>query len=350
MGAPRGARARLLRRRRAHRLSHYFKQSLEALNRGSSLLLERAVSQKVRDSYRQHVERFQKFFGHTDLENQTDEDVDHGLVRYFEHLFFRGEQATVGLKILAGLMHLFPAFGRMGGRHIPLAWRGLKGWRIMTPGRSRRPETLGLWAGVANALCHMNQMLMGFFVMLSVSTYDRPSSLLALTRAGIIEPGKTRHRCFSLLLHPEELKVPSKTMDFDVSILLDSPYLQWAGPILSSLRQQARDPVWGFDYWTYLKHFRAVATRLNIKIDPYQTRHSGASIDREARWRSLPEVKQRGAWKTDKSVARYDKHARVGHSAQSYPPLLATYFDQCEACLADIFLRGRLVPLPVVSR
>ena len=64
----------------------------------------------------------------------------------------------------------------------------------------------------------------------------------------------------------------------------------------------------------------------------------------------MPEVKQQGAWKTDKSVARYDKHARIGHSAQSYPALLATYFGQCEASLADIFLRGKLVPLPVVNR
>ena len=209
------------------------------------MLLERAVSPKVRESYRQGVHRFLKFLGHPSLNNLRDEEVDMGLVRFFEHLFFKGEQATVGLRILAGLMHVYPAFGRMGGRRIPLAWRGLKGWRSMTPGRSRRPETLGLWAGVANALCHANQMLMGFFVMLSVSTYARPSSLLALTRDGIIDPGKSRHRFFSLLLHPEELKVPSKTMEYDVSILLDSGYLQWAGPILSSLRRRDRDPVWG---------------------------------------------------------------------------------------------------------
>eukprot|EP00974_Lingulodinium_polyedra_P107957 10451192-Lingulodinium_polyedra.AAC.1 len=79
--------------------------------------------------------------------------------------------------------------------------------------------------------------------MLSVSTYARPSSFLALTRAGIIAP-KGRQRSYSLLLHPEELRIPSKTMEYDVSILVDSPYMHWAGPILASLKQSGRDPVW----------------------------------------------------------------------------------------------------------
>ena len=96
--------------------------------------------------------------------------------------------------------------------------------------------------------------------------------------------------------------------------------------------------------------FRAAAARLGVWVDPYQTRHSGPSIDREAQWRTLAEVKQRGTWKADKSVQRHDKHVRLGHSAHSYAASTAVYFDQCEAALADIFFRDRFVPLPAVAR
>ena len=262
-------RRRVLARRRCHRLRLYLNESEEASERGSSFLLDRAVSAKVQTEYRRELLKFMDFLGRASLDDAGDGLVDDALVRFFEQEFFRGEQASRGLKLLAGVMHAYPEFGRTGHRRMPKAWRALRGWQRLTPGHSRRPETLGLWAGVANALCVAGQTLMGFFVMLSVSTYARPSSLLALVPEGIVEPVKSGARFWSLLLHPQELAVPSKTMDYDISIRVDSPYMEWAGQILASLRlRPAGVPVWGFDYWHYLKAFRTAAVRLNLKIDP----------------------------------------------------------------------------------
>eukprot|EP00973_Karenia_brevis_P074102 10298473-Karenia_brevis.AAC.1 len=48
-----------------------------------------------------------------------------------------------------------------------------------------------------------------------------------------------------------------------------------------------------------------------IDLSPHILRHSGPSNDRYRGRASLKEIQNRGRWKTYKSVARYEKHARL---------------------------------------
>ena len=109
----------------------------------------------------------------------------------------------------------------------------------------------------------------------------------------------------------------SKTGTKDNSVLLDSEWLQFAGPLFEELsRGKKMDYVWDFDYAEYLSVFRICCQDLQLQLVPYQARHSGPSIDRAQNVRSQEEVRKRGGWQSRQSVARYEKAGRLAAMAE----------------------------------
>ena len=89
---------------------------------------------------------------------------------------------------------------------------------------------------------------------------------------------------------------------------------------------------------------RRAASRLGLaELVPYQTRHSWASLDRVLEYRSLAEVNQRGQWWADKSVVRYDKHARLAHGYHLLGTALRAHLGVCELSLEDTLVCGKFV-------
>ena len=131
---------------------------------------------------------------------------------------------------------------------------------------------------------------------------------------------------------------------------MDSPYLQFLGPILKVLATGPKEEsVWTFTYPQYLLELKAALSELEVNetIVPYQTRHSGPSIDIARRYRSVPEAQRRGQWASVKSVQRYEKGARLGESWELLPASVRGLLEACEAALGDILLgRPHGVALP----
>ena len=122
----------------------------------------------------------------------------------------------------------------------------------------------------------------------------------------------------------------------------------WMGSAFAAIKPRpATDPVWSFAYMQLLTVFHAVMTRLGLNNKMfYQTRHSGASIDRMKKKRSSEGARRRGGWKNPKSVARYEKHARMVDSLASLPGGLRRHMDSVEIAIVDIVLRVRVVAIP----
>ena len=127
---------------------------------------------------------------------------------------------------------------------------------------------------------------------------------------------------------------------------MDSTWLQWLAPIPSILAEGGKGKcVWNFDYPAYVREFRSALARLRVTgVVPYMMRHSGPSIDRSRGWRSQDEVQKRGRWKSHRSLTRYEKHARLGHTMLSYTAEQQAHSIDCEAHIADIVL-GRKHPV-----
>eukprot|EP00973_Karenia_brevis_P086983 12061932-Karenia_brevis.AAC.1 len=75
--------------------------------------------------------------------------------------------------------------------------------------------------------------------------------------------------------------------------------------------------------------FKRVAKLLGVTPlpVPHQLRHAGASADRAQNRRPLAEVKKRGRWASDRSVARYNKENRINQALASLSSKVLNYCE-----------------------
>ena len=144
----------------------------------------------------------------------------------------------------------------------------------------------------------------------------RPSSFLAPTEGGV--------RIWVILLFPQTSTARSKTGEADDTISLDSKRCLWKGPVFERLqRRQPQDKLLlNLNYAEYMLLFRRAAANLQVDVVPCQGRHSGASVDRAAKLRTLVSIQKRGRWTSAKSVRHYEKSGRVNKSWSELAPLV----------------------------
>eukprot|EP00438_Fugacium_kawagutii_P005650 Skav219567 [mRNA] locus=scaffold886:113683:117079:- [translate_table: standard] len=305
-----------------------------------SLLEHNAIGNHTRKLYTKEMEEFVAFGRPRGLNFQNPELVDKLVVDHLNQLYSKGYRAYRGDRLTASILHFHPQYGKLGDKSLPRTWRALRGFRKLTPGRSRLAYPLPIWAAMAAELRRMNRLRMAVFMLVAVSTYARPSELLRLRLFSLVRPQAGITDSWSLLMSPEERPERSKTGEYDVSILLDSPWLlPWLPTLLKYLKQgYCEDPLWDFNYGEYSKAFMEAAKTLKLEVTPYQTRHSGPSIDRARKYRSLAEVQKRGHWKSTSSVDRYEKSARLAATFDSLPEDLKLHSRRCEHDLSAIML------------
>eukprot|EP00435_Cladocopium_sp_Y103_P072928 s29_g41.t2 len=271
-----------------------------------SFLEDKAINASTSRQYQAELDQFLMFAKPRQLDFSRQEDVDFALVKHMNNLYFAGYQSYRADRLMAAFLHRYPQYGRNGSLSLPRSWRAIKGFRKLTPGRSRKALPLAVWAAFACEMRRLSHLRMAIFLLLSVCTYARPSELLRARVFSLVRPAAGVTQTWSLLLSPEEKESRSKTGEFDTSVMLDSPWLvEWIHPILDCLkRSHPESALWDFDYSAYNRIFREVAQTFNLEVTPYQTRHSGPSIDRARNYRSQQEVQKRGQWRAQKSVMR----------------------------------------------
>ena len=336
------------------KIEKYLDYLMEEVSVGLSVLERTAVMKAVDKTYLAAAGTMLRHLAARgiNVDVDADETIDRGIVDYMNELWLKGVKAHSGNYLLAGLLHLKPEFGRLGARKLPRAWRALKGWRRLTPGKSRKAHALAVWAGVCYVMVTRGRRRMAIFVLMIVSTYARPSSLLAAGKEHLVPPVSNVNQQWSLLLHPEELESPSKTGEYDLSLVLDSPWMSsWIDSTCRALKSTDGSRLWDFDYSEIAAELRTVGKLLGVHLTLYMGRHSGPSIDRALKLRDISEVKKRGHWKSWKSVARYEKSARLASSFNNLSDDQQLFFQQCEAQLGA-FMSGLAVDisLPAVEK
>ena len=89
-----------------------------------------------------------------------------------------------------------------------------------------------------------------------------------------------------------------KTGIRDESVLMEQRWLQWVNKLLPALKAgNLEDKIWNFVGPAAAKKLKTATDTLGLSgMTMYQTRHSGASIDRVRGFRTLQEVQRRGQW------------------------------------------------------
>jgi len=350
--ALRGSRSQVLKRRSKRRIEKYLDATFDNRPESVSLLEKESVTRRVQEYYQDELDQFNVWKKDESQEKPSLTDGDALLTAYFNFLFFAGHMAPKGMKVLAAFMFFHPEYAKAGHLGLPRAWRALKGWKRLCPSQTRVPYPWAFWCGMANQMTSRGFLNMGIFTLVAVGTYLRPCQLLSLTVASLVAPMTGATSTWSLLVHPQEKPGRSKVGEADVSILLDGPMLQWMSPVFAEIRRNRlpSEPLFDFDYPAFLKIFHQCADVLAAKVTPYQTRHSGPSIDRASKFRLLDAVRQRGQWQHMKSVNRYEKHARLAKSMESLPRGVQVHLRECERQIRDVILRGAVVTLPQNAR
>ena len=272
-----------------------------------------------------------------------DAAVDEAVARVLNHWFLAGLPPSEGEVALAALMWKFPVYGKYGDHKIPRCWRAMKGWRRRAPQRSRRPHAFSLWAGIAVEMIRRGYEAMAIYLIVCLTTYMRPSEPLSILRGDLVSPVPNVSKDWHINLFPEERAERSKMYAANDSVCLTTKLAPWLDEILPTLSKGDKtERVFDFSYPTYSEIFDSCRKRLSLPaMVPYECRHSGPAIDAARGHRSRSEIKDRGRWKNEKSVIRYEQRARLAQSYQRLPVSLQSHLDLCERHLGDIVL-GRM--------
>ncbi|CAK0825147.1 unnamed protein product, partial [Prorocentrum cordatum] len=287
-------------------------EALKARSFGQYFLEVNKVTRPSALMYDRYFRDFQTWASNNGLPLNASEDISFAMLEYLEDLYFQGHSRDSGEKVIAVL-----------GR----AKIALKGFRRLAPGLSRAPlPWIGLCALVGAAL-RINELEFAQCLVFQFRTYLRPIECRGLRVAQLVPPlPGSGTKFWALLLAPEEEAIPTKTKEFDESILLDSPELR--------------------KFSSLFKRVSEAAGLGQANLHPCTTRRGGASDDALRQTRSLEEIKRRGRWAADTSVKRCEKHARVLKSLERLPKPVRDYGLAIESQLRQLLALQAKPPPP----
>ena len=320
----------------------------------TSFLVKNVVQPKTLEDYKKRLAAFREFAGTvtvTPLESMLGPELGKLVVEYFEFLFLDGAAAGEAEKVLSAIELLMPN-ARRGEENEPAGARlALRGFRRLSPTATRAPlPYVALCCMIGTAL-HLGHVEFAIAILTGFTAYLRPGELLSLTGAQLVEPLKgSGVKWWSLLLAPEEKGVPSKIGVFDETALLDTEVMLRIAPQLRRLKKKAGEQrLWSFSGQEFNDLFRTISEAASVQVlkaHPYALRHGGASHDSLHRLRTPEQIKKQGRWKSDSSVARYNKHARVVTEANKLSGAAQSYGEQVRKKLVEFILRPHLAPAP----
>ena len=209
-------------------------------------------------------------------------------------------------------------------------------------------------AAIVGVLISWKLFGMAVFIRLMFDTYLRPSEAYRLTAGSVVRPrpqGTQGYGHWALIINDASFDRPGKTGEMDESVIVDNVTL-W--PLLEALLldKKPSDSLWSFAPDEVRNTFRRAAAVLGMDSDItlYALRHGGASDDLLSLRRTRKEVKDRGRWRTDQSLLRYAKRARMQQRIASLGQRLTDFGEQVDQQMNDLILQtasSGVFPLPV---
>ncbi|CAE7388291.1 unnamed protein product [Symbiodinium sp. CCMP2592] len=244
--------------------------------------------------------------------------VDRALCEVLEDLFDEGEDFSQAQFTMAAVLFYQPALWSPKQTNLPLAKQTLQGWRKLDPPKSRLPLPWEVTCLLAQEAMQLGCVEIGLFMLLCFVAYLRPGEATRLRVMDLVRPLGSL-AVWSLILHPAEVGVPSKTSEFDETVTIDiQPIIFVATALEHHLALNTRprtEPMFSVTVEQVREFMKKTFARLRMEEaigdpHPYRLRHGGPSRDIAMKWRTLADVQKRGRWKSFNSVRRYEKGGR----------------------------------------
>ena len=168
--------------------------------------------------------------------------LDLMIADYVNDLFWDGgalHEATMVWAAAAWRWNDFSKFGKVGA---PATKQALAGFARMSPPKSRLPLPEPVFSWILEQLVASGRRRMAQAIYVGIAAYLRPGELMGLTCGQLVAPNAGGFTtAWTIVLHPRELNLPSKTGDYDDSIALDGLNQELLSALCLQLRS-GRDP------------------------------------------------------------------------------------------------------------
>lgn len=272
--------------------------------------------------------------------------VDRQLASFLEKKFLEGDDISTAQYIVASVVYFNPSLKAPNMQLLPRVKSCLKGWRKLAPGRSRLPVPWEVVCLLVDFAMKENKAHFAIHMLMMFTMYMRPTEALRVRCIDVVKPTGRRgqpYRNWTFVMHPFEVGVPSKTLEFDESLELDLDYHRGVGELIHRYINHhhiaQKSTVLGHANKDLTSFMEEASNHLNLqvlgKIDPYRFRHGGASHDAVNRLRDLNAIQMRGRWKSAASVRRYQKGARLNQIFGSLPAAVQRSCHAAAGRMAD---------------
>lgn len=225
-------------------------------------------------------------------------------------------------------------FGAAFSKHptctLPRNIHCMKGWRRSCPNRSKKPHGWAVRKAIAVDMARRGHGRPAIGTLMMVAVYLRVRELLSLKFGSLMAPTCQGVSAWTLILFPSEKEVRSKTGQTDDTVPLDAKAIQFLAPLFKEMSKgNAEESLIDVGYLEFFNLDKSVCRGLGLQMTPSKKRHSGTSIDRALKLRTLGKVRRMRRWGALKSVSRYEKMARLN---QTWSTLSGKHRVPCEVC------------------
>ena len=277
------------------------------------------------------------------------EVLDSMLANYLEHCYLEGEDLSFANYAVASVVYHLP---RAKGAALPLVQQSMRGWRRLCPPRARLPIPYEVVCLLSMQAYKEHKLEICVVLQLMFLLYLRPGEAFTMRVQDIVFPVKRAgkaYKHFSILLHPSEEGIPSKTKQWDEMLSIDLKHMKFLGPALEQIldlkNRAGADKAFTIsleDVNQFMENnWEPLGLKPLGKPHAYRLRHGGASYEAALKLRTLASIQSRGRWQTLKSVKNYEKGSRL---AQLFGSLSKATRDKAVRAKKDVVqvLSGKL--------
>eukprot|EP00933_Yihiella_yeosuensis_P058885 TRINITY_DN59656_c0_g1_i1.p2 TRINITY_DN59656_c0_g1~~TRINITY_DN59656_c0_g1_i1.p2 ORF type:complete len:186 (+),score=21.79 TRINITY_DN59656_c0_g1_i1:54-611(+) len=171
--------------------------------------------------------------------------------------------------------------------------------------------------------------------------YLRPSECLRTSTDDVLQPTNKMKTWGVIIGTPDQ---PAKDTEIDDSVFAGGKKWEWLAYALESLWKAtpANSLLFADLSLASFEHcMRKTMQKLGLEdlsLTPYTARHGSASLDHYANTMSLREIQRRGRWKSQASVARYNKSGKLQRQVNKLTNIQIRNAEDIE-----VNLEGRLI-------
>ncbi|CAE7797631.1 unnamed protein product [Symbiodinium sp. CCMP2592] len=258
-------------------------------------------------------------------------EVESILCDHLEALFLDGADLATAQYTVAAVLYFNPGLRTSTTSSMPRVKQSLTGWRKLAPAKSQLPLPFEVVALMAAWAFGLGQIEIGLFLLLAFSLYLRPSEGLRIRAQDMIRPtrGRGPFSRWGFVLHPFECQIPSKTQEYDETLMLDLACHQQLGAALwRCLKVQTMPPnqnIFSVTAGALNQFMEEASQALNLQalgyLHLYRLRHGGVSHDFSHNLRSLQEVQLCGRWRSLTVCGGTKKVDAWLSCSTSFPPM-----------------------------